>query len=87
MLLGLGVVLYVNIPLFTLPLEPSPAHFPCMTQRSLGAEKRGGAWMDSAVTQSRLLAKGSDALRLPAAYIVCNQSPPVDDQPSLMTFR
>lgn len=43
--------------------------------------------MDSAVDQSRLLAKGSAALRLPAAYIVCNQSPPVDDQPSLMTFR
>ncbi|KAK9804552.1 hypothetical protein WJX73_008970 [Symbiochloris irregularis] len=51
------------------------------------SEKRGGAWMGGAVDQSRLLAKGSDALRLPAAYVICNQSPPVDGQPSLMTFR
>lgn len=25
--------------------------------------------------------------RLPVAHMVCNQSPPVDGQPSLMTFR
>lgn len=43
--------------------------------------------MGGAVDQSKLLAKGSDALRLPAAYVICNQSPPVDGQPSLMTFR
>lgn len=43
--------------------------------------------MDSAVDQSKLLARGSEKLRLPAAYVICNQSPPVDGQPSLMTFR
>ncbi|MFM7576988.1 MAG: M3 family metallopeptidase, partial [Microcystaceae cyanobacterium] len=27
-----------------------------------------------------------DKVRLPVAYLVCNQTPPVDGQPSLMTF-
>ncbi len=25
-------------------------------------------------------------IRLPVAYLICNQTPPIDDQPSLMTF-
>ena len=29
----------------------------------------------------------SQRVRLPVAYLVCNQSPPVDGKPSLMTFR
>lgn len=48
------------------------------------AEKRGGAWMDECIGRARLSA---DAVRLPVAYLVCNQSPPVDGKPSLMTFR
>ncbi|MEO1591037.1 MAG: M3 family metallopeptidase [Cyanobacteria bacterium J06632_22] len=47
------------------------------------AEKRGGAWMDECVVR----AKDGSAVRLPVAYLVCNQSPPVEDKPSLMTFR
>jgi len=54
------------------------------------AEKRGGAWMAEVVGRSELLA-GTDAppggARLPVAHMVCNQSPPVDGAPSLMTFR
>ncbi len=46
------------------------------------AEKRGGAWMNDCVGREKL----ADQVRLPVAYLVCNQSPPVDDQPSLMTF-
>jgi hypothetical protein len=40
------------------------------------------------VGRTKLLpaAKG-DGPRLPVAHMVCNQSPPVDGQPSLMTFR
>ncbi|EQC34875.1 oligopeptidase A [Saprolegnia diclina VS20] len=50
------------------------------------AEKRGGAWMNSAVGRSKLL--GADgAIRIPVAYLICNQSPPVGDKPSLMNFR
>ncbi len=46
------------------------------------AEKSGGAWMDECIVR----AKQGDTVRLPVAYLVCNQSPPIDDQPSLMTF-
>ena len=42
------------------------------------AEKRGGAWMDECV--------GRGPGRLPIAYLICNQVPPVGDRPSCMTF-
>jgi oligopeptidase A len=45
------------------------------------AEKRGGAWMDVCVGKSKVLQ------RIPVAYLTCNGSPPVGEQPSLMTFR
>ena len=51
------------------------------------AEKRGGAWMDEVCSQSKLFASGDDSVRLPVAHMVCNQTPPVGDNPSLMTFR
>ncbi|KAF6147355.1 hypothetical protein GIB67_003253 [Kingdonia uniflora] len=51
------------------------------------SEKRGGAWMDEVVARSHLLARDGDSARLPIAHMVCNQSPPVGDKPSLMTFR
>ncbi len=46
--------------------------------------KRGGAWMDECLSRSRS-ADGQSVL--PVAYLVCNQSPPVGDTPSLMTFQ
>lgn len=48
------------------------------------AEKRGGAWMDECIVRAK---EGTGAVRLPVAYLVCNQSPPIDGKPSLMTFR
>jgi oligopeptidase A len=50
-------------------------------------EKRGGAWMNEVVGRSRLIKPRGRSHRLPVAYLVCNGSPPVDGQPSLMTFR
>ncbi len=50
------------------------------------AEKRGGAWMDECVGRSYLFADAGQAVRLPVAYLVCNQTPPVDGKPSLMSF-
>jgi oligopeptidase A len=50
------------------------------------AEKRGGAWMDECVGRSRLFADHSGHARLPVAHLVCNQTPPVGDKPSLMSF-
>ena len=50
------------------------------------AEKRGGAWMDEVLGRSALLGADGET-RLPTAHMVCNQSPPVGDKPSLMTIR
>ncbi len=50
------------------------------------AEKRGGAWMDECVGRSRLFPGAEGRPRLPVAYLVCNQTPPVADRPSLMSF-
>ncbi|XP_042498326.1 probable cytosolic oligopeptidase A isoform X2 [Macadamia integrifolia] len=50
-------------------------------------EKRGGAWMDEVVGRSRALSHDGTSARLPVAHMVCNQTPPVGDKPSLMTFR
>jgi oligopeptidase A len=48
------------------------------------ANKRGGAWMDVALSRKR---RDDGSVRLPVAYLVCNQTTPVGDKPSLMTFR
>jgi oligopeptidase A len=48
------------------------------------ADKRGGAWMGSCLDRKRRL---DGSVRQPVAYMVCNQAPPVDSAPSLMTFR
>ncbi|NWF62482.1 MAG: M3 family metallopeptidase [Fischerella sp.] len=50
------------------------------------AEKRGGAWMDICINRGKLTENGVKKTRLPVAYLVCNQTPPVDGKPSLMTF-
>ena len=51
------------------------------------AEKRGGAWMDECVGRSRTLAAPGQTVRLPVAYLICNQTPPVDGKPALMSFN
>lgn len=51
------------------------------------AEKRGGAWMDDCIGRAKIRENGTSTTRLPVAYLVCNQTPPVDGKPSLMTFN
>ncbi len=52
------------------------------------AEKRGGAWMDDCIGRAKITTTdGTTITRKPVAYLVCNQTPPVDGKPSLMTFR
>jgi len=85
----------------TLPTMATP-RIPCCTQMlkdgqptayfyldpySRPAEKRGGAWMAEVVGRSALFAPEGTAARLPVAHMVCNQSPPIGEKPSLMTFR
>ncbi|KAL2511163.1 putative cytosolic oligopeptidase A [Abeliophyllum distichum] len=51
------------------------------------SEKRGGAWMDVVVGRTGVLSCDGTSTRLPIAHIVCNQTPPTHDKPSLMTIR
>lgn len=51
------------------------------------AEKRGGAWMDECIGRAKEETEAGTTVRLPVAYLVCNQTPPVDGKPSLMTFN
>jgi oligopeptidase A len=46
------------------------------------SEKRGGAWMADCLGRRRL----GGSIRHPVAFLVCNQTPPVGDAPSLMSF-
>jgi oligopeptidase A len=50
------------------------------------AEKRGGAWMADCVNRAKLTDVDGSKVRLPIAYLICNQTPPVDGKPSLMSF-
>ncbi|HEY8355799.1 MAG TPA: M3 family metallopeptidase [Methylophilaceae bacterium] len=43
--------------------------------------KRGGAWMDEAITRRRI----GDQVTLPVAFLTCNFSAPVGDKPALFT--
>ena len=50
---------------------------------SAGQGKRGGAWMDDCLGRHT----SSDGSKvLPVAYLICNQTPPVGETPSLMSF-
>ncbi|MEO1005293.1 MAG: M3 family metallopeptidase [Cyanobacteria bacterium J06638_38] len=49
--------------------------------------KRGGAWMNDCIGRAKMTVEGKTETRLPVAYLTCNQTPPVDDKPSLMTFN
>ena len=43
--------------------------------------KRGGAWMDDCITRKR----EADGVQTPTAYLTCNFSPPVGNDPALFT--
>lgn len=62
------------------------AHF-YLDPYSRPAEKRGGAWMDECIGRGKLTTTRGTTVQLPVAYLVCNQTPPIDNKPSLMTFN
>ncbi|WP_216914451.1 MULTISPECIES: M3 family metallopeptidase [unclassified Synechococcus] len=62
--------------------EPLAAFY--LDPYSRPGSKRGGAWMDECLVRS---VDAAGAPVLPVAYLVCNQSPPVGETPSLMTFE
>jgi len=45
------------------------------------AQKRGGAWMDTCTTRQQV----EQGVQLPIAYLTCNLTPPVGDEPALLT--
>ncbi len=47
--------------------------------------KRGGAWMDEAITRRRLLDAAADGLQTPVAYLTCNFSRPVGGKQATFT--
>lgn len=53
---------------------------------SCPSEKKGGARICEVFSQSRVLTLDGATTRLPVVHMVCNQTPPVGDKPSLMTF-
>jgi oligopeptidase A len=64
----------------------SPIAYFYLDPYSRPAEKRGGAWMDTCIHRRKITDNGVTSIRLPVAYLICNQTPPVDGKPSLMTF-
>ncbi|MEA5535261.1 M3 family metallopeptidase [Crocosphaera sp. XPORK-15E] len=62
------------------------AHF-YLDPYSRPAEKRGGAWMNDCIGRAKIRLEEQFTTRLPVAYLICNQTPPVDGKPSLMTFE
>jgi oligopeptidase A len=45
------------------------------------AKKRGGAWMDECVSRFKI----NHQLQLPVAFLTCNLTPPIGDEPALFT--
>jgi oligopeptidase A len=47
--------------------------------------KRGGAWMDEAITRRRVAGEAIDGIQTPVAYLNCNFSRPVGGKPATFT--
>ena len=62
--------------------EPIAAFY--LDPYSRPASKRGGAWMDECLGRHR---NSDGSLVLPVAYLICNQTPPAREAPSLMSFE
>lgn len=84
---GLAPVWHEDVRYFQIADEKGdPIAYFYLDAYSRPAEKRGGAWMDVCINRGKITENGVTTIRLPVAYLICNQTPPVDGQPSLMTF-
>ncbi len=84
---GQAPVWHENVRYFQIADETgSPIAYFYLDPYSRPAEKRGGAWMDTCLNRRQIQENGKTDIQLPVAYLICNQTPPVDDKPSLMTF-
>lgn len=78
---GVAPVWNSDVRFFEVLREGKHAAYFYLDPYSRPAEKRGGAWMAEVAGRSQVLGLQ------PIAHMVCNQSPPIGDKPSLMTFR
>ncbi|MEO1559334.1 MAG: M3 family metallopeptidase, partial [Cyanobacteria bacterium J06632_19] len=84
---GQAPVWHENVRYFQIADETgNPIAYFYLDPYSRPAEKRGGAWMDTCLNRRQTNQNGTTDIQLPVAYLICNQTPPVDDKPSLMTF-
>ncbi|MEN9567624.1 MAG: hypothetical protein RLZZ69_2820, partial [Cyanobacteriota bacterium] len=83
---GEAPVWHEDVRYFKIADENGAIAFFYLDPYSRPAEKRGGAWMNDCVGRAKMTVEGKTETRLPVAYLTCNQTPPVDDKPSLMTF-
>jgi oligopeptidase A len=84
---GLAPVWHSDVRYFQIADETgAPIAYFYLDPYSRPSEKRGGAWMDVCIGRAKFIEDGLPKTRLPIAYLICNQTPPVGDQPSLMTF-
>ena len=84
---GQAPVWHENVRYFQIADETgNPIAYFYLDPYSRPAEKRGGAWMDTCLNRRQIEKDGKTDIQLPVAYLICNQTPPVDDKPSLMTF-
>ena len=84
---GQAPVWHENVRYFQIADETgNPIAYFYLDPYSRPAEKRGGAWMDTCLNRRQIKDNGKTEIQLPVAYLICNQAPPVDDRPSLMTF-
>jgi oligopeptidase A len=84
---GEAPVWHPDVRFFKLSVRGQPKAYFYLDPYSRPEEKRGGAWMAEVCGQSKLFAPAGSKVRLPIAHLVCNQTPPIGGQPSLMTFR
>lgn len=94
---GFAQTWHPDVKVFRVSRNGTPVAYFYLDAYARPAEKRGGAWMDEVCTRARVTVQPgaqdragssspSSRLRLPIAQVVCNQTPPTGDSPSLMTF-
>jgi oligopeptidase A len=81
---GQAPIWHSDVRYFQVKKEGEPIAFFYLDPYSRPGEKRGGAWMDDCIGRAKFT--NIEGVRLPVAYLVCNQTPPVDGKPSLMSF-
>lgn len=83
---GNAPIWHEEVHYFQVSRSGNPIAYFYLDAYSRPAEKRGGAWMDECVNRAKIIEDSQTSIRLPVAYLQCNQTPPVDGKPSLMTF-